>query len=140
MLSKYFKLHELLPEEIYVYMYTRVSEEVLWGLIDPKLIETIDAIKEAFPDGSMTINDYAWKGKRKWSGLRTRGSKYYSPTSQHTLGKAIDAVFSAYSTDEVRQYIIGNPEKFPHVKGIELGVSWLHVDVRDREDVLLFYP
>ena len=128
MKSKKFKIHELVP----LRLHNTVHPDVLWRMIDPRLIETIDTIKETFPEGSMTINNYMWGGNRGWSGLRTKDSDYYSPTSQHTLGKAIDAIFSKYDVEDIRQFILNNPDKFPHVGGIELGVSWLHVDVRDR--------
>ena len=128
MKSTKFKIHELVP----LRLYNSVHEDVLWGMIDDKLIETIDYLKELFPEGSMTINNYMWGGERGWSGLRTKDSSYYSPTSQHSIGKAVDIVFSAYTTDEIRQYILDNPSEFPHVGGIELLVSWLHLDVRPR--------
>jgi len=134
MTSKYFKAHELVPLQI----FNLLNEDLCMAMIDDKLIETIDAIKERFPNGTMTINNYMWNGDRGWSGIRTKGSPYYSPTSQHTLGKAIDAVFSAYNIDEVRDYIMANPDEFPHVKGIELDVGWLHVDVRNSNKVMLF--
>ena len=134
MRSTYFQIHELVPQAL----FETVHEDLLWNMIDDKLIDTIDAIKKKFPLGSMTINNYYWGGDRGWSGVRTKESPWYSDKSQHTLGKAIDAIFSEYPTDDVRQYILDNPEEFPYVKGIELGVSWLHVDVRDREDVLTF--
>jgi len=133
--SKHFKIQELVPKEL----YQLVKEDTLWGLIDERLIDTIDALKEKFPQGTMTINNWLWGEDRNQSGLRTKNSKYYSPTSQHSIGKAIDCVFSEYETDSVRQYIINNPDEFPHIKGIELDVSWLHVDVRSRDEVLLFH-
>jgi len=128
MKSTKFKIYELVPVEL----YNSVHEDVLWQMMDPGLLATIDAIKAKFPKGSMIINSYKWGGDRGWSGLRTKNSKYYSPTSQHSLGKAIDAVFTAYDVEEVRQYILDNSEEFPHIGGIELGVSWLHVDTRPR--------
>ena len=134
MRSTYFQIHELVPQAL----FETVHEDILWCMIDDKLIDTIDAIKKKFPLGSMTINNYYWGGDRGWSGVRTKESPWYSDKSQHTRGKAIDAIFSQYTTEEVRSYILANPEEFPHVKGVELGVSWLHIDVRDREDVLTF--
>jgi len=128
MKSTKFKIYELVPVEL----YNSVHEDVLWGMIDPALLETIDAIKTKFPEGSAVINSYKWGGDRGWSGLRTKNSTYYSHTSQHSLGKAADIVFSVYDVEEVRQYILNNPEEFPHIGGIELGVSWLHVDTRPR--------
>lgn len=134
MRSKHFKLPELVP----LPLLNSIHEELLWKMLDPKLIESVDAIKEKFPKGTMTINNYFWGGERRWSGIRTKESPWYSPTSQHSVGKAIDAVFSEYSTEEVRQYIIDNPDEFPHIKGIEIEVSWLHVDVRSSDKVRLF--
>jgi len=133
--SKHFKIEELVSKEV----FDLIKEDVLWKLFDEKLLQTIDALKEKFPEGSMTINNWLWDGDRNQSGLRTKDSKYYSPTSQHSIGKAIDCVFSEYETDSVRQYIINNPDEFPYIKGIELDVNWLHVDVRSRDEVLLFH-
>ena len=88
----------------------------------------------------MTINNWLWNGNRNQSGLRSDDSKYYSPTSQHSFGRAIDCVFSIYSVDEVREYLIQNQDEFPEMKGIENKVSWLHVDVRNRTELLAFNP
>lgn len=133
MKSKHFKIHELVPKHIYKKYGKRA-----WKFIDEKLILTIDALKDKFPDGSMTINNYKWKGDRHWSGLRTPESSWYSETSMHSFGKAVDAVFSKYTTDEVRNYILNNPSEFPYIKGIELGVSWLHIDVRNEDKLVQF--
>ena len=135
-----FVIQELVPEEVY-----KKRGEKAWELIDPRLITTIDAIKRKFSKGTMTINNYKWGGDRSQSCLRTlsfykSAEKMDSSFSQHKYGRAIDCVFSAYSTDEVRQYIIDNPKEFPYVKGIELGTTWLHVDVRNTPIVKTFYP
>ena len=135
MTSKYFKIQELVSEEIY-----NKRGEKAWELINPKIIKTIDTIKERFPKGTCTVNNWLWNGTRNESGLRTSESKYYSPTSQHSLGNAIDFVMSAYTTEEVRQDVINNPSIYPYVRGIEMGVSWCHLDVRNRDTILLFYP
>lgn len=128
MRSKKFKIQELVPLAI----YNELHEDVLWDMLDNGLLETIDTLKEVFSKGSMTINNWLWSGDRGFSGLRNKSSKWYSPTSQHSLGKAIDCVFSDYTAKEVRDFILINPEMFPHVGALEMGVSWLHVDVRPR--------
>jgi len=133
MVSKSFKAHELVPEHIY-----RHYKEMSWKFINPKLIITIDLLKDHFNLGTMTINNYFWGGSRKWSGWRTPKSEYYSETSQHSLGNAVDIVFSHYSAEEVRNYIIDNPHIFPYIKGIELGVEWVHIDVRNTDYVIIF--
>ena len=133
MKSKYFKIHELLPQHIY-----QEYKDKGWKFIDARIIESIDTLKEHFNLGTMTINNYYWGGDRKWSGLRTPKSPYYSETSQHSFGRAVDIIFSEYTAEEARNYIINNPDKFPHIKGIELGVSWLHIDTRNEDKLVLF--
>jgi hypothetical protein len=136
MKSKYFKAYELVSKED----YEKMGDAKVWEIFDPNLIEVIDLIKEHFPHGTMTINNWFWGGDRQWSGLRTPNSKYYSLKSMHSYGKAIDAVFSQYTADEVRSFVISNPQLFPHIKGIETDITWLHIDVRNRDEVLLFKP
>lgn len=135
MQSKYFKIHELVPKHIY-YKFG----DNAWRFIDEKLIETIDTLKEHFSSGTITINNYSWGGDREWSGLRTPESIFYSETSMHSFGKAVDMVFSDYSSDEVRLYIKKNKIYFPHVKGIEEDITWVHLDVRNEEYLTLFSP
>lgn len=131
--SKHFRIEELVPKGT----FEELGEQA-WELIHPDLIEMIDLIKEHFPEGSCTINNWLWNGQRNWSGLRTPDSPYYSKTSQHTLGKAVDMIFNHYTTDYVRDFIIRNIDQFPKIKGIEIGTSWLHIDVRDRKTLLKF--
>ena len=133
MKSKYFKIYELVPQHIY-----RVYKDYAWKFLNPKILETIDVLKEHFPNGTIKINDYYWGGIRKWSGWRTPLSPDYSETSQHSLGNAVDCIFSEYDVAEVRQFIIYNPDLFPHVKGIELDVPWLHIDVRNEKYLVKF--
>jgi len=132
MRSKYFELYELFPEELYNYLKDTISEDVMWKMVEDRLILSIDKIKEKFPKGSMSINTYYWAGNRGWSGLRTKDSPYYSETSQHSSFNAIDCMFSQYATDEVREYILTNPDEFEEIGGVEINVGWLHVDMRPR--------
>jgi len=131
--SKYFKVHELVPKKMYE-KYGKKS----WRYVDTRLIESIDKLKEIFNLGTMTINNYVWGGSREWSGIRTPESPYYSYGSQHSYANAIDAVFSDYSAEEVRNYIINNQHEFTHIKGMELGVDWLHIDLRNEDELTLF--
>jgi len=138
MKSNKFKIHELVP----LRLFNTIHPDVLWDMLDDRLIETIDKLKEIFPHGSMTINNYMWGGDRGWSGLRTKDSSYYSPTSQHSLGKAVDIIFSEYTTEEVRQYILNNSDLFPHITRIEEDVSWLHIDLKytGKSGITTFKP
>ena len=133
MKSKYFKVHELVPKK----MFLRYGEDS-WRYVDTRLIESIDKLKEHFNLGTMTINNYYWNGSRQWSGIRTPESPNYSYGSQHSFANAFDIVFSDYSAEEVRNYILDNLHEFPYIKGMELGVSWLHIDVRNEDNIVLF--
>ena len=133
MRSKYFEIFELVPESLY-----KSKGESAWRYIPEQLIVAIDTIKERFPNGTATINNYFWGGNRKWSGLRTPESKYYSPTSMHSFMMAADIVFSDYSADEVRKDIINNPDVYPTIKGLELDVSWVHIDCRNEDKLITF--
>lgn len=135
MKSKHFKLQEFLPKHVY-----KARGEKGWQLLDDRLIAVADRLKEKFPEGTMTINNWLWGGNRNWSGLRTPESPDYSPYSQHTFGRAFDAVFSAYDEAEIRRYLIDNKHEFPEIKGIENfdGMVWVHVDVRNSDRVLIF--
>lgn len=132
MKSEHFKVHELVPRK----MYERYGEKA-WRYVDVRLIETIDKLKEVFSEGSMTVNNYYWGGKREWSGVRTPDSPYYSVGSQHSFGNALDIVWNRYTTKEVRDYILNNPSEFPHIKGLEIA-DWLHIDVRNEDDIVIF--
>jgi hypothetical protein len=50
--------------------------------------------------------------------------------SGHKFGGCIDCDFDDVTAEEVRQYILNNPEQFPHITALEANVSWLHFDVR----------
>jgi len=130
--SKYFKIHELVPEKL----YESVHEDLLWSMIDSRLITVIDKLKEKFNHGTMTINNYYWNGDRKWSGIRTKDSKYYSDGSQHSIGNAVDIIFSNYNASDIREYILENQDEFPGIGGVEDfdGMGWVHIDTRDRRN------
>jgi len=88
------------------------------------------------------VNNYLWGHDREWSGLRTSDSPYYSPFSQHTFGRAADCLFADLSAEDVRQDILADPSHpdFQMIGSIELGVSWLHFDVRNCDRIKTYYP
>ena len=132
MVSKHFKVHELVPKKL----YEKYGEKA-WRYVDVRLIETIDKLKEHFNLGTMTINNYYWGGDREWSGIRTPDSPYYNVGSQHSYGNAVDVVCSEYTAKEVRDYILNNLGKFPHIRGLEIA-SWVHVDMRNEYNIVIF--
>lgn len=125
--AEHFKIYELVPPKV----YTKYGEKA-WWFIDESLILLIDAMRKEF--GRATINDYKWGGNYEQSGLRTVDSKYYSPFSQHTFGRAADIKFKDISAEDVRKAMTSDPDKWlaicPSIT-LEEDVSWVHVDVRN---------
>ena len=149
-LPKYFSIEELVPPEVYA-----DRGEKAWQLLDPKMLMTIDQMREAF--GPMVINTWHSKklmgayGVRKYSGLRTLEfyenyypgmgmEQYFNSYSQHKYGRAFDAVFKERTAAEVREYVRNNLEEFPYLTAIECGISWFHGDVRNVKPLMEFYP
>ncbi len=130
-ICKHFKIHELVPPRI-----QEKRGEKAWELLDERALITLDALRDRF--GVATVNNYEYGGNRLWSGLRTPDSPYYSETSQHSLGKAFDVIFKNYEAEEVRKQILSNRSDFIHISGLELGVSWLHFDVRNTNAIKVF--
>jgi len=130
MISKYFKAEELLPEG-----------ETNVKLIDQKLLDLIDEIRELL-GVPCSINNYASGGDRQWCGLRTKKCTIGAPKSKHKLGQAADMHPSGMSAEvaraKVKEAVAAG--KLKNLGGVELGVSWLHVDVRSRinNEVLWF--
>ncbi len=130
--SKHFKIHELVPKRIYT-----ARGEKAWALLDSRLLLLIDAMRDEF--GRATINDYQFGGKREWSGIRTLESPDYSPTSQHSFGRAVDIIFNDISAPDVRKAMTANPDKWLGIcdsismEDLKDGkpISWVHVDVRN---------
>jgi hypothetical protein len=131
----YFSIHELVPPNVF-----HDRGDKAWELLDKKLLLTLDMLRERY--GSITLNDYYWGGDREWSGLRTPDSPYYSPYSQHTFGRAGDCIFKHKTAEEVRKEILDNPgdADFRLIHSVELGVSWLHFDVRNCTRIKTYYP
>jgi len=130
-ICKHFKAHELVPPAIY-----EKFGERSFMFLDERLLKLCDALREEF--GSATINNYKWGGDRVASGLRSPDSPYYSPTSQHSFGRAVDILFKDYTAEEVRASLKnkGNNWLGHGVTSITLedGVSWAHIDIRNAED------
>jgi hypothetical protein len=143
--SKYFELHEILPPELYYYLK---ENNILWKgwLFFPyTTIETIDTIRETF--GTTIINTYAFSKafQEKWktrteSGIRIRNwEERPGYVSAHYHGLATDSLNPKYSAQEIREHILKNPEKFPHITRLECTIkgkeiSWLHWDSVPVED------
>lgn len=118
-------LDEYIPRELYLKYQSR--PQILVGLLDKRLIMADQKLRDKF--GSVTINNWWNDGPRQWSGIRTPESPEYSPTSQHTFGRASDKLFSHAPAELVRAYIRENWLTLG-ITCIEDEVSWVHSDVR----------
>lgn len=137
--TKYFRIEELVSPQTF-----KDRGEKAWELLDNRLLVTLDELRERY--GPMTINNWYWGGERKWSGLRTPESPWYSQYSQHTFGRAADILFADTTVDQVRQDIVDDSKQFRHdeiysfITAVEDDVSWLHIDVRNCPRLKLFKP
>jgi hypothetical protein len=112
-------------------------------LFDERILKLIDVIREEY--GPMTINDWAWGGTNQFRGFRSGGCDVGATLSQHRFGRAVDMIPKEIHPRQIREDIIedqwGRPYK--DVGGLEMGISWLHIDVRARNDkgeINLFRP
>lgn len=135
---KHFEIQELVSKRVY-----KDRGNKAWELLDVRALKTLDALRDHL-GVSLTVNNWKWNGPRQYSGLRTYGTKYYSKYSQHSFGRAFDVVSKDMTAEEMRTFIFDNQELFPYVGAIELGVSWLHFDVRNargtEDKIFSFYP
>lgn len=133
MIAKYFDIREFVSPAV----YNRYNQ-VAWWFIDPRLIITADSLREIF--GPMIINDWMFGGSFRYRGFRSALDLDAPPApfSQHRFGRAFDSHFKNATVQEVRKYILANPAKFPHIRGLELDVNWLHCDTRNSDKLITF--
>ncbi len=137
---KHFATRELVPPQVY-----NVRGEKSLQLLDDRALITIDQLREDY--GPAVINNWSfwkpnkWYGDiRKWSGLRIKGCPYGSQFSQHRYGRAFDMLFKNATAEDVRSGILANPENYPYITSLELGVSWLHFDTRNCDRIMTYTP
>jgi len=151
-IPKHFKAYELVPKSIYE-KYGDFSLSVM----NNGLLAVIDRIKEDYSHNfPVYINDWYWGGTRNQSGLRETSFYKGLSLSQHLYGNAVDMIFSHItetrstkqqridSYNAIRQSIIGKiksgEEPYINIKGIEDDIAWLHIDVRNIENLMRFKP
>lgn len=129
MLTKYFKAEELLPKGV-----TDTSK------LKPALLRLIDEVREIL-GVPCTINNYHKGGTRQWCGLRTPECTVGAPLSQHRLGNAADLHPVGLSAEDARAKIkeAVAAGKLKDLGGVELDVSWVHVDCRPRVNNKVLY-
>lgn len=134
-IPKYFELYELLPPELYTYdmMTSEVARERAFAnYFDRKLLETIDIIRGKIIKAPLICNTWFQDGNRVASGYRSSKCPVGVAKSQHKEGKAVDLVCNKYTAEQMRQMIKENEHLLPYPIRIEEGVSWLHIDTKER--------
>lgn len=129
---KYFGIKELVSKKVF-----EDRGDKAWALLDERALKTIDALRDRF--GSTTVNDWPWGGANQYRGFREGDCSVGAQYSQHKFGRAFDCIFRDISAEAVRRYILENPEEFPFISSIEMGVSWLHFDVRNHGPAILTF-
>ncbi|WP_105198993.1 D-Ala-D-Ala carboxypeptidase family metallohydrolase [Pseudoalteromonas sp. T1lg10] len=122
-----FIFQELVPKDVYEAFAD--NPLFLTNLFDPRALETLQALREAF--GPCIVNTWhTVNGGFQYRGYRPLLCEVGATRSQHKLGKAFDCSFKDFSAEEVREYVLENPHLFPHITAIEADVNWFHFDVR----------
>lgn len=137
---EHFELHELVSPDT----LQNNEEDVLWLVFDESLLKAADWLRERY--GPCTVNNWKWGGDFSQSGLRTKASKHYSPTSQHSKGCALDMKFKNWTAEDIRTDLAAyelEGGKIPEgIRRIERGVTWLHIDCKEtgQEKIYWFNP
>ncbi len=140
MVSKYFKIQELVSEAVY-----RKYGDKSWEFIDTRLIKVLDLLREHF-NKPIIVNNWLWGGNLQQRGLRANKDElvvnkkdYY--VSQHCLGKAVDFNVKGLSAQEVYKEIVDNKDKFyliSRIENIKDTPTWVHIDCANVDEFKIF--
>jgi uncharacterized protein YcbK (DUF882 family) len=129
MISKHFKVQELVPPVIF-HQY----EDRSWQFIDPRLVELLDFIRD-FYNRPVKINNWHLNGNRFESGFRLPDTKTGGQLSQHKFGRAADIHVEGMAPQQLHADILKNQNIFLNqglttVEDIAITTSWVHIDIR----------
>lgn len=124
-----FALYELIPRE----MYENTPENRryrLWNVFDDRMLITLDRLRKQH--GKIIMNTWFWGGVHMFRGWRPFNYPIGSDLSQHKFGRGGDCILVNADVEEVRQAIISvDIEAYEYITCVEIGVPWLHFDVRN---------
>jgi len=135
MKSKYFKIEELVQPDT----LDLLGESKCWELFDERLIANLDWIKAKFLKVPITINSWLWGGDRKYSGYRAVTCPIGAKKSKHKIGEAVDFIVKGITADEMRLWLKCNQNEMPYPIRLEVGVSWVHLDVANETSEKIIY-
>jgi hypothetical protein len=124
-IPKYFSIKEIFPQELIT-----LPADYLWGLMDQKLLKTIDDIRGAlgYP---ITINNY--KLGYNYSGFRPKNCSIGASKSDHKSGFAVDLKCNRMSNEALFNYIYGNQHLFPFItkmENLDSTPTWVHISTK----------
>ena len=140
-IPKHFEPYELIPKETYRILDRRNELYKVWWLFDPRILMTADRIWEHYSSVSnkLVCNTWWWGGKSHYRGWRPPGCSTGAEHSQHRFGRALDLIPTKVSVEEIRQEIKAG-ESFGSITCIEDDISWLHIDCRNYQGLLIVHP
>lgn len=145
-----FATSELLPPEL----YNRFGRGGLY-LVNPLFCITLQQLRNRFgrirfnskrlgltQRGIRTLRYYLDLQKKKGADnpLEAAAEAYDRYWGMHKVGGAGDIDFLDVSKESVIDYIKENPDEFPFMSFIEVGISWFHFDVRNQPGITFWTP
>jgi hypothetical protein len=129
---KHFNIWELVPPAMGKFVESRGAYVAFNVLFDERLLRTIDMLRNQF--GTMQVNTWKNGGHYQYRGFRPAGCEVGARLSQHRFGRAIDMMPLDSNVDHIRKIILNTPNspRYQYIGGLEMEVSWLHIDVRGR--------
>lgn len=137
MKSKYFKIQELVSEEVY-----KKYREKAWEFIKPEIILFLDEIREYYGK-PVIVNNWLYGGELKQRGLRTNKDEMVEKktdlyVSQHCLGGAVDFNVLGVPPEEVAKHILKNESHYRNfisrIENPKQTKTWTHVDCANTEN------
>lgn len=112
-----------------------------WLFLDKTALITLQQLRNTF--GPLTVNDWHWGGNFEYSGFRHPQCSIGAKLSQHKFGRAFDVKSTDFSAQEMQDYILAYPEKFPYITRMENAEhtkKWLHFDVAltNENNIVIF--
>ena len=133
-IPEHFKIQELVSRDMFI--RNQHQPHKLWLLFDMYLLQEADRLRKRY--GACYVNN--WHNGGNLQGCGFREERKATDFSQHHFGRALDLHFVKVTAEEVRQELIKDCQQGRNeiIKGIELKVSWLHIDTRNSDKLFLF--
>jgi hypothetical protein len=133
---RHFLVEEFLPPDL----YNQFGERGLYLLMDPRILWTMDALRDHF-GVPITVNNYHSGGQFQQRGFRSDLS-VGALLSQHRYGRACDFDIKGIFAEKFRQTAAAGEltEPLKYITRIEAGVHWCHIDVAavDSDKIVFF--